>query len=607
VLLSQVDANGTSIAPEDVAREHGHTEVVKILQNWDRSGAALALPVSDIAARRYSLDSRDLPPPDLHASTSGRHSFEHPSLAKKHSSPSLRSSRKFSSSISLHSHRSPTMEPVTYSALTLLPNTSSNSLTDSRRLPSVLEKAAHPGHAIKQALGLPSSTSSASLSRPPPLTLTSSTQDSFSKPPLHRKGSTSSTRSALKAVFGRKRRSSSSGSASPFSPSDSLALTPVDTLQSGTTTDDGETPLHSPSSDGTTEQRAASPASGQTTLPSIDLPPSLPSPQHDSHFHPQNYRPRKSSILSSREAITAQNSPEIGQQEESSPALSGASSFEPPHSPEEENEAEDQFPGIDSHYRSSSASRLRANSGASVSSTGSRYNNLSPHVMNHSSLGSVSGDSSQAPSLLEIGTRARRSASTSTEPDLRHLVLDNRRDGSQTDPPTSPMSSSWSQTSLNYGPSTASTPPTSLNYSHSSPRDPPQARKFSSGEVITPSMADDMVKQAEKRLLSYSSNRSSQTLSEQLAAYSDTLKLQREVNRSQKGRPSYTWEKLERDGGRTPIQISEGQPRGGGHHSKTPSSSAFQQGVLDNRREPPPKLRQEAAKSAFAACVVVSS
>jgi hypothetical protein len=275
-----------------------------------------------------------------------------------------------------------------------------------------------------------------------------------------------------------------------------------------------------------------------------------------------------------------------------SPALSGTSSTHLTESSlEEQSEAQDRIPEI-GHYRSPSGSRLRANSAESGSSTGSRLSNFSPHGLPmHSPLGSFSGEST--PSLLEVGTRARRSASTTTEPDLRHLVLSGHRDGSQTDVyPGSPVSSSWSQRGFPMAPSATSTPATSINYSSPSA---PVHRKLSSQDV-TPHMADELVKQAESRLLSFNSDRSASkpSLSEQLAAYSDTLNLQREVKRREKARKSYTWEKLDKDGHRTPIPPSEGLPAAGSKAGRASRPSAFQQGVLDVRRDPPPKLRQEA-------------
>ena len=582
-------------APEDIALEAGHTEVARILRNWDRSVAASALPIVDLHGKRRSLDGRRLPPPDLRMTDSSpdlRNSNTHPSSAQKRPAD-LQGSHKFQSSTSLHSSHSET--PLTFSSLTHLPNASSQSLGDSKRtgLPAVLEKAAQSGARVKEALRIPSSPSSSSLNRPPPLNLSESNQDAFSKPVLRRKGSTSSAKSALKGLFGRQRQSSSA-SQSPFSSADGFGLTPATPGSPSNT----NKPL--PRRPGSVGEQEDSPYDSPL-FPSDDSQSPLSSPLLEVHPAPPTpYRPRKSSILSTSGAITAdeleasssRTSPSFGQNSQmTSPNLVDTPSLlQADGTPEEQSEATDQFPEMDSHFRSASGSRLRANSAESGSSNGSRLSSgkLSPHVVTNSPIGSTSG-------VFEIRTRGHRSASTSTDPDLRHLVL-NSQHGSQTDlhSPASPSSSTFSQIGLPYNLSTASTPATSVHYSSGSYRD----RKISS-EDVTPSMADALVKQAEKSLFNYNSDHSSRkrSLSEQLAAYSDTLSLQREVNqRTQTARQAYVWEKLERDGGRTPIEMQE--PKSSSQSKEKHKKEPFQQGVLDVRRDPPVKLRQE-AKSEF--------
>jgi len=361
-------------------------------------------------------------------------------------------------------------------------------------------------------------------------------------------------------------------------------------------------------------------------LPTFYLPPPVGSPGTDirSQSRTSNYRPRKSSILSSREAITAApaQSPDKA---EHSDAEHEDQLPELMHSPQlltnqhrslsqssslSAQTRDDRFSSQDSdaidldgeaeqrstllHYRSLSGSRLRADS------TGSAASSLSPYAPAiHSPLGSVSGDS--VPSITtssEFMTRPRRSASNSTDPDLRHLVLNTQAVNSDYVGPSSPHStSSWSGYSP---PSIHSTPATSVIHSIGSYRDQPASpRKYSNGELITPAMASFMVKEAESRLLSFNAASPSTqlSLSEQLAAYSDTLSLERELvnkpGRLQAGPRGYTFERLERGGGRTPIEVGEGQPRPGMLKNSLRGQRPFQQGVLDARRQPAPLLRQD--------------
>ena len=132
-------------------------------------------------------------------------------------------------------------------------------------------------------------------------------------------------------------------------------------------------------------------------------------------------------------------------------------------------------------------------------------------------------------------------------------------------------------------------------------------------------MAQNLVSQAEQQLLAYNSNDQSESkpsLSEQLAAYGESLSLQREVaagmykGRKVSGtsaggsRAAYTWEKLGRDGNRTVLTQSEAPSTqfAGVHEARSAplrtvgSQRPFQQGQLDVRRPPAPSLRQDASR-----------
>lgn len=124
----------------------------------------------------------------------------------------------------------PWQPATTYNSLTYEPSQSNASIhsTSSRRrpsLPSVIEKAVHPGQTFRQALGTLQNQHAHS-SRPPPLSLASSTSDAFNTNDAYshqqterqRKSSTGSSK--LASVFGKRLSGASLKSPSLSSPRD---------------------------------------------------------------------------------------------------------------------------------------------------------------------------------------------------------------------------------------------------------------------------------------------------------------------------------------------------------------------------------------------------
>lgn len=256
--------------------------------------------------------------------------------------------------------------------------------------------------------------------------------------------------------------------------------------------------------------------------------------------------------------------------------------------------------------------RTRNNSVGSTSSSVSRLG-LSPYAVNAPSplaSAAASSDRLHSPPLrsdeaAQIINRAKRSGSTSTEPDLRYLVLSSHQPAEQ-GMSSSPNSSSSMSGSQYYYPSSSaySTSATSVNASSGSVRDPPASPRKAKPE-ISPSLAHSMVREAEQQLLTYDSKdpEAKQTLAQQLAAYSERLSLEREVNakakagKSREGKKAkpkppalapissgpYVWEKLSKDGVRTPLARQETDPMLDvvTPDTRAKNSRPFQQGTLD--------------------------
>jgi hypothetical protein len=248
-----------------------------------------------------------------------------------------------------------------------------------------------------------------------------------------------------------------------------------------------------------------------------------------------------------------------------------------------------------------------------------------------------------------VRTRQSRSSSAATDPDLRQVALGHAALASsgattttsasmasgspassssmepfsnQSTQSTAPSSAIWSSTaSARGGPRPGTSSPkirtTGLGAGTVEGNEPPRTP---TGELITPALASSMVQQAQKQLLAYDptqSDASSQpSLSEQLAAYGQTLAVERQVKRAAAaqqqqhgvrqadhrhslgaGTPvGYSYEKLAKDGSRTPVARTErlraATPSGLGLGYRA-SGSSYQQGPLDRRRPSAPTLRQD--------------
>lgn len=213
-----------------------------MLRSWDPAAAAAEQSASGSAnapARSASLPPPDIPlSPPTDASTTSLQPSK-PSLTPKASYASLgqasfltSASRATSSAgLSAMTEESQPWQPATtYNSLTYEPSQSNASIhsTSSRRrpsLPSVIEKAVHPGQTFRQALGTLQN-QHANPSRPPPLSLASSTSDAFSASDAHshqateRQRKTSAGSSKLASVFGKRLSGASLKSPSLSSPRD---------------------------------------------------------------------------------------------------------------------------------------------------------------------------------------------------------------------------------------------------------------------------------------------------------------------------------------------------------------------------------------------------
>jgi hypothetical protein len=295
------------------------------------------------------------------------------------------------------------------------------------------------------------------------------------------------------------------------------------------------------------------------------------------------------------------------------------------------SEAGDTFPGPSSRETAVARanSRSRGDSVGSNASSASRFTGPSSYVGNLSPLANAASTDHLHPgdATAVARTRPSRSGSSATDPDLRQVALGNAAlasssanasilsgsPGSNTSSAapssahsahsTAATSAIWSSTSTHASRGSDMRPAkmrTATSTSTSSGGNPPRTP---TGELITPSLAHSLVQKAQQDLLAYDPSNASSSLSEQLAALGEKLSIEREVKaaaeRSKHGHATaaptpYVWEKLGKDGTRTPVQRSErrtatpvglGLHRGPGH--------AFQQGSLDRRRPSAPTLRQD--------------
>lgn len=346
------------LTPEDLARRNGHLAVCEALQKWDRHTAASEGVKRHFAENSKSTSRSTLPPPDIppgaispipsmtNMGTSAAGNYAARMLSPEPQSHTGNGAHSINGDAPVSPSGSTTPDSAslltrpatTYNSLTFEPNKSTSSLgsySSSRRrpsLPSVLEKAAHPGATLKQALGtlghgMPSN-------KPPPLKLTMSTSDAFGNTDSNgyrfqhsssrRPSVSSSAKSSIASVFGKRSSVASATSPSMGSPVQSPDEGDEDRelghnflsqrrVRSDQSRSDSAEPHPSaqtrPSSSAEPDVEAYRPATvpiTQTSFPSSVLetqPASATAATPPAAIHPVTYRPRKSSLMSNTGSI----------------------------------------------------------------------------------------------------------------------------------------------------------------------------------------------------------------------------------------------------------------------------------------------------------------
>jgi hypothetical protein len=469
-------------------------------------------------------------------------------LGKATSIPNLRSapaparddphlSQPLSPSLMTHHSNSNALLPLQVQQLSLGPT------AERRRpsLPSVFERASHPAAALRQAFGLssvPSTNASLTTQRPSdlPRSRPRNLSSKSSITTLFRPGTYSPTTQNIGSP------SPSTLSAPTISSQDRRAVEEEDDALSTSSSEPAEDLPRRWAWEDMVAQRASRPmssGSGRNVSWADSSPRSAPPTQ--ATFLPlpsftasevtrtRNQRPRDASVSSS---------------------YRDESSYESPSVLAADDEAADRFPTQPDFSATRASSRSRRDS---LRSTGS------------------SGAVPNAPfTSTDRRTRPFRSGSSASDSPMSGQ------------PPPDGLSASPDSTSSipNSHNTTASTAPSSDAVGSTSVQAPSSAPPSGSAKPPVPtaqelSQASSRVREAEEELLSSRSTGSSneagstQTLSQRLAAYGESLRVERELrsaahHHSKGGSKAYTWEKLEKDGGRparTRLPVTSGERR----------------------------------------------